>query len=138
MGGMMTTQDDPYLFQSVLKPLPEAAREARDLIGTAFTLWGLEPYDARLVVTELFSNAAKASPPDGHIVVRAYLRSDRPILEVWDQSPDALILRPMEDDAETGRGLFVIDAYATNWGVRPLDEGGKLIWAELPRVETRL
>jgi hypothetical protein len=35
---------------------------------------------------------------------------------------------------ERGRGLHVISAFSTAWGVDHLADGGKLVWAELAPV----
>jgi anti-sigma regulatory factor (Ser/Thr protein kinase) len=134
---MTTTSlpDDPYLFSTVLAPVPEVLKEARDLVEFAFGQWGLDGYVARLVVTELVSNAIKASAPDGHIVVRVHLNGDRPTLEVWDQSDELPVIKTAGGDDEAGRGIFLVDALSDRWGVRPLLEVGKVVWAELPRTE---
>jgi anti-sigma regulatory factor (Ser/Thr protein kinase) len=133
---MTTTSapDDPYLFSTVLAPVPEMVGEARDLVELAFTRWGLDGYLARLVVTELVSNAIKASAPDEHIIVRVHLDGDRPTLEVWDQSDELPVLKAAGGDDEAGRGVFLVDALCDRWGVRPLVETGKVVWAQLPRT----
>ncbi|MEU5882084.1 ATP-binding protein [Spirillospora sp. NPDC047279] len=118
-------------FTLVLDPVPEAARAARELVDKAFAAEGLESYDARLVVTELFSNAARVSRKGQHVVVRVVLEPGRRVVEVWDQCDDPLVMRVAGADDEGGRGLFVIDELVDDWGVRALSSGGKVVWAAL-------
>lgn len=40
-------------------------------------------------------------------------------------------LRRAADGDEGGRGLVLLDAVATRWGVHPGPGGGKTVWAEL-------
>ncbi|MFG2005918.1 ATP-binding protein [Spirillospora sp. NPDC048911] len=114
-------------FTLVLEPAPEAAKAARDLVAEAFGKWGLESYEARLVITELFSNAARVSGEP--VVVRVGRARGKVLLEVWDQSDEPLVLRAAGPEEEGGRGLFIIDDLVAEWGVRPLDGGGKAVWA---------
>jgi anti-sigma regulatory factor (Ser/Thr protein kinase) len=134
---MTTTSvpDDPYLFSTVLAPVPEVIKEARELVELAFTQWGLDGYVGRLVVTELVSNAIKASAPEAHLIVRVYLNEDRPTLEVWDQSDELPVIKAAGGDEEAGPGVFLIDALCDRWGVRPLVETGKVVWVQVPRTE---
>jgi hypothetical protein len=38
------------------------------------------------------------------------------------------------DDDESGRGLAIVDALASRWGVDRF-EGGKSVWFEVPRLD---
>ncbi|AMW11101.1 hypothetical protein A4E84_17280 [Streptomyces qaidamensis] len=38
---------------------------------------------------------------------------------------------PVADDAEGGRGLRIVDAYADYWGLTRAPAGAKTLWAEL-------
>ena len=35
--------------------------------------------------------------------------------------------------AVNGRGMFLVDTLSKEWGVRPEEEGGKTVWAKVPR-----
>jgi anti-sigma regulatory factor (Ser/Thr protein kinase) len=83
-----------------------------------------------LVVSELVTNAARHSEEDLELtleVTTALLR-----VEVADTShrvPDAVVRSPT-DDATSGRGLLLVEAVASRWGVE--SEGlSKVVWAEL-------
>lgn len=127
--------EDPYIFTLVLKPVPEAIKEARDVIGFAFGHWGLKHYTARLVVSELVTNAMRASTDGQYIAVRAYLMDDgTPVIEVWDESDELPTPQAASLTDENGRGLFIIDAFVARWGTRPLVDGGKVMWAHFEPV----
>ncbi|MEW2355489.1 ATP-binding protein [Spirillospora sp. NPDC029432] len=119
----------------VLKAVPEAIKEARDFVGMVLGAWGLESYVARTVICELATNAIKhGSMEDGVIVVRAYLRDGRPVVEAWDLSDDPPVVRDAGELDESGRGLLLVTRMVTRWGTRPLASGGKIVWAELATV----
>ncbi|MDQ1682089.1 MAG: hypothetical protein QOH99_630, partial [Frankiaceae bacterium] len=84
---------------------------------------------AELVVSELVTNALlHAGPP---VVVRVADLGDGDVrLEVHDTGR-TLPVRPLADGGGmTGRGLALVDALASRWGVEPLHDG-KVVWAEL-------
>jgi hypothetical protein len=41
------------------------------------------------------------------------------------------VLAAAEADAESGRGLHVVASCSLRWGWRPLEAGGKVVWALL-------
>ncbi|MGI8335283.1 ATP-binding protein [Actinomadura scrupuli] len=124
------TQDDP--FTMVLEPVPEAVGQARDLVGTVFAGWGLDADTARLIVSELATNAVRVCAPDQYVVVRAHLTGSVPTIEVWDCSDETPVAGDPGLTDESGRGLLLVGLLSSRWGVRPRTEGGKVVWAELP------
>ena len=120
----------------VIKAEPKAVREARDFVGLVFGTWGLDGDVARTVVSELAANAIMHGSREGDLViVRAYLRDDGfAVVEAWDRSDAAPVLRPVDHAAESGRGLLLMEALVRRWGTRPLSEGGKVVWAEIEPV----
>ncbi|GAA0559333.1 hypothetical protein GCM10009546_21820 [Actinomadura livida] len=53
-------------------------------------------------------------------------------MDAGDERP---VVRPEDHAAVSGRGLVLLAELAHDWGVRPLNEGGKAVWAALPRHE---
>jgi hypothetical protein len=52
---------------------------------------------------------------------------------VSDDGVDMPEFRDVVDDHDTGgRGLHLVEALAGEWGVRPRENGGKVIWFRLP------
>jgi hypothetical protein len=98
---------------------------------------------ALLITSELVTNAvvhggsgsrrARRRPAEGDelLRVRVELRGDRLYISVLDDNPP--FVRPAQTgpDAESGRGLLLVDWLATAWGVRDGGNGGKLVWAAL-------
>ncbi len=85
----------------------------------------------RVVVSELASNAVHHARtpftvsidrhPDGGVAV-----------EVHDDSADVPVTRPLEPHAARGRGLQIIEAFASAWGTTLDAAGGKTVWVHLP------
>jgi anti-sigma regulatory factor (Ser/Thr protein kinase) len=51
-------------------------------------------------------------------------------ISVTDTDPQMPALRPPADQAESGRGLHLVDTLADRWGVAPVPTG-KSVWFEL-------
>ncbi|GAA1864521.1 hypothetical protein GCM10009736_34790 [Actinomadura bangladeshensis] len=69
----------------------------------------------------------------GQIVVRVF-RDERDglvVVEVWDAGEGRPQARPEDHAATSGRGLLLMAEIVHRWGVRPLNEGGKVTWAKL-------
>ena len=99
--------------------------------------WGLSALQesTELLVSELVTNAVQAArAATGATPVRLWLLSDtvRVVILVWDASPEPPVRMSSGDDAETGRGLLLVEAISDQWGSYPVrDEGGKVVWALL-------
>jgi anti-sigma regulatory factor (Ser/Thr protein kinase) len=97
--------------------------------------WGLAGLgdDVEILVSELVTNAVAASrSPDQVFPVRLWLLSDkeRVLVVVQDASPQAPARVDAGDDAESGRGLLLVEAISGQWGWYPAQEtGGKATWA---------
>ncbi|WP_233510665.1 ATP-binding protein [Actinomadura craniellae] len=86
--------------------------------------------DAVLIVSELVTNAARASRPDRPIELRARLDGGRLLIEVEDSSPGVPRTRRLTADSLSGRGLHIVTALATECGHTPTPHG-KVVWALL-------
>jgi anti-sigma regulatory factor (Ser/Thr protein kinase) len=106
-----------------------AAREARAHVAQA--LIGVSPASldvALLLTSELVTNAVR----HGAGPVRLRLAwDDRGVrVEVADSSLERPILRPIDREAPNGRGLLLVDAMSSGWGVETADDG-KTVWFDL-------
>jgi anti-sigma regulatory factor (Ser/Thr protein kinase) len=86
-----------------------------------------------LVVSELITNGVAASRSLERIFpVRLWLLADkaRVLILVWDPSPQAAVRIEANEEAESGRGLLLVEAISDQWDWYPTQEiGGKVVWA---------
>lgn len=123
--------DTPNAAVIELPPRLQSAEAARRFVHDRCADWGCsEMVDAAtLIVSELVTNAIlhAATPAE----LRAQWADGVLRLEVLDHAegspPDPRIAAP---DDENGRGLLLVDALSTAWGVESTDDG-KLVWAEV-------
>jgi anti-sigma regulatory factor (Ser/Thr protein kinase) len=85
--------------------------------------------DAQLLASELVTNAVRHGR--GPIDMRAYVRDGFLRLEVWDRDADeAPQARDADPDAESGRGMELVEKLSSRWGWRS-DNGRKVVWFDL-------
>jgi anti-sigma regulatory factor (Ser/Thr protein kinase) len=119
-----------------LGALPGAVPCARLHTRQVLWEWGLETFSesVELLVSELVTNGlqiSRASSPDSPI--RLWLVSDttQVVIVVWDASPLPPVPMDADGQAETGRGLMLVEAVSARWGWGfPLGIGGKAVWAQ--------
>jgi anti-sigma regulatory factor (Ser/Thr protein kinase) len=126
-------------FVQRLSATRRGARLARLLAVQQLDAWGVpygsEPSDVAAVVSELAANATLHDRVPGRdFALRLALRSDRILrIEVSDtrtERPPAPPAGCPEPDAESGRGLFLVEALALRWGVCE-HAVGKTVWADV-------
>ncbi|MFF3403591.1 ATP-binding protein [Streptomyces sp. NPDC002659] len=123
--------DDPattHEFTMQFTSTPRGARLARRLVSHRLHEWG-HPYDSTanetitLIAAELVANAVRHGHVPGrdfHVRLTASpvaLRVD--VTDTRTERRPSLVLPPVPVDEESGRGLILIDALATNWGISP-------------------
>lgn len=118
-----------------LAPETSSARHARRFVDEVLNRWHCDSLldEVQLLVSELVTNAVVHAGSDVEVAVR--LLGDSLRIEVLDRAP-ATQLRPSTppDEAESGRGLLLVETMATAWGVEALD-GGKVVWFEVARPD---
>jgi anti-sigma regulatory factor (Ser/Thr protein kinase) len=86
-----------------------------------------------LLVSELVTNAIQISRvAEQDAPVRLWLVSDRTqvVIFVWDASPLPPLPGDVGEEAESGRGLLIVQAVSARWGWDfPPGMGGKVVWA---------
>lgn len=91
--------------------------------------------EVQLVVSELASNAVVHAKTPFTVSVTG--NSTFLLVGVRDQSPDPVLRGPAvvglamaaADARTSGRGLFLVDAFTSTWGVDLERDGGKTVWA---------
>ncbi len=116
-----------------LSSTPRGARLARLLAAEQLRAWGLPLDPARQIVAELAANAAMhGRVPGRDFGLLLYVVGDTLRIEVTDTRGDRLPhTRPLAPDAESGRGLVLVEALADKWGVAPGLSPRKTVWAEI-------
>jgi anti-sigma regulatory factor (Ser/Thr protein kinase) len=151
-GGGAVTASWPLSDTLTLGALPTAVASARAHARALIGDWGMADVaeDVELVVSELVTNAVVASTEvdgrpnyayagGGLPVVHLRLWSDHVhiVIEVWDQSPRVPEATRPEPDAESGRGLLLVEALCERWGWEHVPEWpGKVVWTEIQRQRT--
>lgn len=130
---------DQWPLRSYLElgALPSAVPCARLHAKQVVWEWGLTELSeaTELLVSELTTNAMRVSQAlDQDSPIRLWLLSDktRLLILVWDGNPCPPVRMDATADAESGRGLVLVDAISEQWGWHPAsDLGGKWIWCRL-------
>ncbi|MEU6147616.1 ATP-binding protein [Streptomyces sp. NPDC047081] len=124
-------EGSPYAF--TVPPSVEAVPSARARVVNRAQRLGLPlgdelTDDLRLLTGEVVANSITHT--QGSCVVSVRWTGERLRVEVTDVEPT--LVRPSRADAmdEDGRGLFLVDALATEWGSEPCT-AGKTTWFEL-------
>ncbi|MFJ9884899.1 ATP-binding protein [Streptomyces sp. NPDC091287] len=147
----MTRQEVPYQPEHVrfvdqlsVTAVRSAISTSRRFLRFALAKWhaDLIEDDVLLVSSELVTNAVAITgvvaekPTWGELErldlvhVRLVGLRDSIVIEVWDVSGEPPALKRADDDAEGGRGLFLVQRLARRWGSFRAG-GGKAVWAEL-------
>ncbi|MCB5168509.1 ATP-binding protein [Streptomyces bambusae] len=110
---------------------PRSARLARLFAVEEIRSWGLPQTAGEHVIAELTANAVthgRVPGRDFHLAVSVHGATLR--IEVSDpRGTDLPALR--EPTATSGRGLAIVNALSTRWGVTPGPAPRKTVWAEL-------
>jgi anti-sigma regulatory factor (Ser/Thr protein kinase) len=139
--------DWPLQSHLDLGALPTAPGCARLHARQALWEWGLEPLaeTIELLVSEIVTNAVRASRelvagrflgqrPAEIPTVRLWLSSDQAavLIQVWDADHRIPERRDTEPEAESGRGLLLVEALSAQWGSYvPNGWQGKVVWASV-------
>ncbi|WP_079053873.1 ATP-binding protein [Streptomyces graminilatus] len=115
----------PQGFAAHISASPQNLCAVRQLAGAELLAQGIEADavdSAQLVVSELVGNSVRAYGDYVPLVVEVYVTAFGVAVNVHDPDPGALPRRratPLDSaEAETGRGLGLVDLLAPGWSVR--------------------
>jgi anti-sigma regulatory factor (Ser/Thr protein kinase) len=126
----------------MLDPVETSVGDARATVHQALTLWGLQQITepALAITSELVTNAiatSRKNAPEGTepaaVTIRVTVEPGELCIRVWDPDPTPPPADPSlpDDLSETGRGLFIVKAFASRWGWHPGPNGGKYVCAAI-------
>ncbi|WP_445256348.1 SpoIIE family protein phosphatase [Nocardioides aurantiacus] len=110
---------------------PAEVSDARAFTHRHLHSWGVGPDladTAVLLVSEMVTNALVHA--GGPARLELSVASDRLRIAVTDVEPHEPALGAPDQDSTHGRGVLLVEALATAWGVAP-SGSGKTVWAEL-------
>jgi hypothetical protein len=130
---------------------PSSVSQARKHVARVLVEWECEELieDARLVISELVTNAIKAAERYewsgeeeigmlgmfakccGHVWIGLHRVADDVVMEVWDPSRNPPKIGDPDMWQVGGRGLQVVNETVAEWGYRWPKTGGKIVWAFL-------
>jgi anti-anti-sigma regulatory factor len=120
----------PHRLRARLRPVPDACRQARQLVTQACTSWQRTDLvsTASLVATELVANVVRHAHTTMELTLG--LRNDRISLAVRDGCRSLPRLTAPTVAKAGGRGLHLVRELTHSWGVLPVVDG-KVIWARI-------
>ena len=137
-GGLYAAQtcpsgaESPRQLRMTLPAVGESVRLARYATRAVLTAWRLTHVEeaAALLVSELVTNVVRHAR--GTDVITVDLQAGRTWLRIEIQDTDRHWPQPRVPDGfdESGFGFILVEALASNWGVRET-AAGKAVWAEL-------
>ncbi|WP_405386016.1 SpoIIE family protein phosphatase [Streptomyces sp. NBC_01102] len=123
----------PRLHQYIHQADPEGLSDARAIVRQALSDWDMADLadDAELVTGELLVNVLLHTEGGAVLTLEVLPEPVRRIrLSVQDRSSVWPRRRTPGETSTSGRGLLLLDAVATCWGIEPRGEG-KAVWCEM-------
>ncbi|MFC8826127.1 ATP-binding protein [Streptomyces sp. NPDC057137] len=112
---------------------PPVVARVRRAMRLHLSLWGLSGLEdlAQICVSELVANVINHVGPGTPVTLAVSTDGANLRIELSDPDPRALptLVAPMSE-AESGRGLMILDAVADRWGVISRADS-KVVWCEL-------
>ncbi|MEV4186823.1 ATP-binding protein [Streptosporangium canum] len=117
-----------------LRGVPESVSTARHRVRELLGEGHPASDDVVLLVSEVVTNSVvhSGSGGGGRVAMTVAVSSGAVLVEVSDAGSglSAPHVRN-EPDAESGRGMFLVDLLADRWGIRDDDGGPRTVWFEV-------
>ena len=135
LGGVLEVVDGALQeISAQLPPQLESPRVARRMVARALEEWDCAAVldTVVLLVSEVVGNAVVHAGTEVQVSVRLFPRAIR--IEVSDASVASARPRDPDPDAESGRGLHLVQRLSSAWG-EERTAAGKTVWFEVPRLD---
>lgn len=110
---------------------PDAVRSARSFVLNSADSVGADTNTLELLVSEVVTNAVLHARSKISVLIERVGGVLR--VSVHDSSSRLPVRKPLDPMVESGRGLNIVDALATRWGVDVDGRSpGKTVWFEVP------
>jgi anti-sigma regulatory factor (Ser/Thr protein kinase) len=113
----------------VFEPEPHQVPVVRRFVAAALRAWDVDATDVVLLVSELATNAVLHARSPFRVTV--ILQGGRLRVEVSDDNSRLPSFGVVPTDANSGRGLMLVQSLAGAWGVDSHIDRGKTIWLEV-------
>lgn len=130
----------PRIHQYIHQADPQGLSDARAAVGQALRDWNMAELadDAELLTGELLVNVLLHTEGGAVLTLEVLPEPVRRVrLSVQDRSSAWPRRRTPGEAATSGRGLMLLDALASRWGVEPRGEG-KAVWCEIGPVHAEV
>jgi len=117
--------------EAVVPNRPDSTPAARVFLSRLLDGWGVPDHvieDASLLASELLSNAVRHGA--GSVTLRVEVDHGVVQVRVHDDDPGVPAVRESDPASVDGRGLFIVQYVADQWGSDP-DDPGKTVWFQL-------
>ncbi|HVE45797.1 MAG TPA: response regulator [Acidimicrobiales bacterium] len=114
---------------------PRSSAAARRFVEETLRRWECDDLldTVNLLVSELVTNSVVHA--DSAAEVAVLLKPHAIRIEVADRGQAALAVQEADETATSGRGLALVEALSSSWGVVP-GHDGNTVWFEVPRPDT--
>lgn len=132
---VIAAAESTSLVAVTLPGTPHSVQMARIYVRTVLSHRDLGKYveDVEMVTSELVSNVVTHTDARAFGLELLRLEDSRGVaVVVIDPCPHPPVVGNLTDDAEHGRGLYVVEALSAYWGSAPLDLG-KAVFAVVAR-----
>lgn len=133
------TRQAPRVHQYIHQADAEGLTETRAVLRQALEDWNMAALvdDVQLAAGELLVNVLLHTESGAVLTLEVVPEPVRRVrLWVKDRSSAWPRRRPPGESATSGRGLLLVDAVATRWGVEPRGDG-KAVWCEFTPPRTQ-
>ncbi len=125
----MRTPERPWSYGLLIPHDPRAVGVVRATLRSILKAarLGCVADTVELLASKLVTNAYRHSRTDAYVSMDWEPDPARFQVTVWDHGPGIPTRAEVPPDAESGRGLGIVDACADEWGVRDYPQG-KAVW----------